>query len=147
MHTHAPLRLRARTSAVLLTLLALVAVGLVTAPAGAAARLAGTKVTGTWRGMVSQEGISEDYPARVRIFRNDAGRLRGRITYPDVCSGVWKFRVRENGWRKFTEIITDDPGEVSCVPRLRVKVKRVDAKLRVVWTHDGTKATMLARRV
>ena len=34
----------------------------------------------------------------------------------------------------------------SCVPRLNVKVKRVDARLRIVWSYDGEKATALARR-
>ncbi len=105
---------------------------------------AAERITGRWVGMVQQDGF-DPYRVRVRIFRNDAGVLQGRLAYPN-CSGVWKFRKREYGWTKFTEIIREDPGEVSCVPRLGVKVKRVDARLRIVWTYEGQTATSLARR-
>ena len=136
---------RRTTTRVLTALLATVMIGVaLIAPAGTA-QAAGLKITGRWVGTVKQAGF-DDYRVRVRIFRNDAGQLRGRVVYPNQCSGVWKFRKRENGWTKFTEVITDDPGTLTCVPRLRVKVKRVDAKLRIVWTYDGKTSTTLAHR-
>jgi hypothetical protein len=132
-----------RILVVLLTTLLACAAAL--APATAAEAQAGTRITGRWVGAVKQEGF-DPYRAKVRIFRTDAGVLRGRIVYA-TCSGVWKFRTRQNGWTKFTEVITEDPGEMNCVPRLAVKVKRVDAKLRIVWIYEGERATALARRV
>ena len=118
--------------------------GVLLAPATVAEAQEGSKITGRWVGKVSQSGF-DPYRAKLRIVRNDDGRLRGRIVYAN-CSGVWKYRDTDAGWTKFTEVITDDPGKTSCVPRLSVKVKRVDARLRIVWTYDGEKATALARR-
>ena len=107
---------------------------------------ASNSVRGTWKGLVSDGGAS--YHARVRIYRHN-GTLHGRITYPDapVCNGTWNYRTKDNGWRKFTERITYDPGKQSCVEQLSVKAKRAESRLKVVWTYHARTARMLAHRV
>ena len=112
----------------------------------ARASYASNSVRGTWKGLVSDGG--NRYHARVRIYRHH-GSLHGRVSYPDapVCRGTWTYRTKDSGWRKFTERITDDPGRQSCVERLSVKAKRVDSRLKVVWTYHARTARMLAHRV
>ena len=64
------------------------------------------------------------------------------------CYGVWRYRGRSNGWYRFAEVITrNTTGD--CVKRVAVKVRRDDAKLRVVWRErtSGDTATMLADKV
>lgn len=72
---------------------------------------------------------------------------RGTIVYPDYCSGKWVYKGKSDGWFKFTEKITKHAD--ICVSPVRVKVKRKDAKLRVVWTEpkSGDSARMLAKRI
>ena len=110
------------------------------------AAYASNSVRGTWKGLVSDGGAS--YHAKVRIYRHN-GTLHGRVIYPDapVCNGKWIYRTKDSGWRKFTEKITYDPGKQSCVEQLAVKAKRVDSRLKVVWTYHARTASMLAHRV
>ena len=94
--------------------------------------------------MFGDNGADAGYTARVRIFKRN-GELRGRVA-SGGCYGVWRYRGRSNGWYRFAEVITrNTTGD--CVKRVAVKVRRDDAKLRVVWRErtTGDTATMLAR--
>ena len=137
-----------RLSAVLVALVAALSLSVVAPSSASDTTLArsSTSVRGTWKGLVTDG--SATYHARVRIFKRN-GKLHGRIHYPDAptCTGIWVYRRTENGWRHFVEKITIDPGKTSCVQRLHVKVKRRDARLRVVWTYHARTARMLAHRV
>ena len=118
-----------------------VAHGATTSPAEA-----GTGVAGTWTGDVfGDQGAAAGYSAKVRIFRRD-GELHGRVR-SGGCYGVWRYRGRSNGWYRFAEVITRDTTG-NCVKRVAVKVRRDDAKLRVVWRErtSGDTATMLATK-
>ena len=130
-----------------LTTVALLVPASVLAPAAAAPAEAGTAVTGAWKGSVyGDNGASAGYRAKVRIFTRD-GKLRGRVA-SGGCYGVWRYRGRSNGWYRFAEVITrNTTGD--CVKRVAVKVRRDDAKLRVVWRErtSGDTATMLADKV
>ena len=122
-----------------LTTVALLVPASVLAPAAA--------VTGAWKGQVfGDNGADAGYRARVRIFKRN-GELRGRVA-SGGCYGVWRYRGRSNGWYRFAEVITrNTTGD--CVKRVAVKVRRDDAKLRVVWRErtSGDTATMLADKV
>ena len=130
-----------------LTTVALLVPASVLAPSATAAPAeAGTAVAGTWKGQVfGDKGADAGYSARVRIFKRN-GELRGRVA-SGGCYGVWRYRGRSNGWYRFAEVITrNTTGD--CVKRVAVKVRRDDAKLRVVWRErtTGDTARMLARR-
>ena len=108
-----------------------------------------TGITGTWRGGVyGDNGGSAGYAAKVSVVQRD-GKLSGKVAYPGYCSGKWVFKGKANGWFKFREVITDDPGAPTCVTPVAVKVRRDGAKLRVVWREPSTGDTahMLAHRV
>ena len=108
-----------------------------------------TSIAGTWKGGVyGDNGGSAGYPAKVRIFRKD-GTWHGKVTYPDVCSGKWVYKGKRNGWFRFREVITRDPGPRSCVSPVAVKTRRMGAKLRVVWREPDTGDTgyMTAHRI
>ena len=112
-------------------------------------RTTATSITGTWKGGVyGDDGGSAGYPAKVTIAKRN-GQLSGRIVYPSVCSGKWVFEGKRNGWFRFREVITRDPGAASCVSPVGVKARRDGAKLRVVWREPTTGDTghMLAHRV
>ncbi|MCY4728658.1 hypothetical protein NYO98_20415 [Nocardioides sp. STR2] len=128
-----------------LTTVALLVPASVLAPAATAAPAeAGTAVTGTWKGKVfGDKGAAAGYSARVRIVKRN-GELRGRVA-SGGCIGVWRYRGRSHGWYRFAEVITrNTTGD--CVKRVAVKVRRDDAKLRVVWRErtSGDTARMLA---
>jgi hypothetical protein len=108
----------------------------------------GTKVTGHWQGKVKDDsGADKAYAVRVRISKSKStGKLRGKVTYP-YCSGYWSFVRSNKGWQVFTEHITKDPAVRSCVPELKVKVKRVKAGgLYVKWVFHSRTDHMLAQR-
>jgi hypothetical protein len=112
-------------------------------------RAPGTKVTGHWQGMVKDDtGADSPYQVQVHIKRPPgAAALRGKVTYP-FCSGYWSFVKTQDGWTVFTEHITRDPGLRTCVPKLKVKVKRTAAGGLVVrWVFHSRTDHMLAHRV
>ena len=120
-----------RTVPTVLTTVALLVPTSVLAPAATAAPAeAGTAITGTWKGPVfGDNGADAGYRARVRIVKRN-GELRGRVA-SGGCYGVWRYRGRSNGWYRFVEVITrNTTGD--CARRVAVKVRRDDAKLRVV---------------
>ncbi|MFC7493452.1 MULTISPECIES: hypothetical protein [unclassified Nocardioides] len=133
-------------------LAALVASAVMLAPAATATAAEGTgqaraakAVTGTWKGAVyGDAGGSAGYPAKVKITKSD-GKLRGKVTYPGVCSGKWVFRGKKSGWFTFREVITRGSG---CVSPVSVKVRRDGKRLKVVWREPktGDTASMRARR-
>ena len=125
-------------------LLAPAATGAATAAAPAAERGAAS-ITGTWRGGVyGDDGGPAGYTAKVKVFKKD-GKLAGKISYPEYCSGKWVFQGKKKGWFTFREKITRGS---ACVSPVAVKAKRDGAKLRVVWREPrtGDVGTMKARR-
>lgn len=131
----------------LVALMAALALAAPMVPAPADAR-SSTSVTGRWKGKVlGEDGGPAGYPARVRIFRRD-GELHGRVSYPDYCSGKWRFKGESGGTYAFRERITHDPGSPTCASPLQVRVRREGAKLRVLWIEPdtGDRDTMLAHR-
>ena len=84
-----------------------------------------------------------DRLSAVRIRKD--GKLAGRITYPEYCSGKWIFQGKKKGWFTFREKITRGS---ACVSPVAVKAKRDGAKLRVVWREPqtGDTGTMKAHR-
>ena len=106
-------------------------------------------ILGHWKGKVyGDNGAPAGYAAKVHIYRKN-GTLHGHVTYPDYCSGKWVYLGKWNGWRHFKEKITKDPGAATCVTPVKAKVKRKDAKLKVVWTEPktGDQGHMLAHRI
>ena len=75
--------------------------------------------------------------------------LHGRVVYPGMCSGKWVYKGKKNGWFKFREVITRDPGRSTCVSPVTVKTRSEGKKLRVVWREPSTGDTgyMLAKRI
>ncbi len=132
------------------TLAALAAAAVVLAPTAAtsaapSAERGAASITGSWKGGVyGDDGGPAGYTAKVKITKKD-GRLRGKITYPEYCSGKWVFQGKKKGWFTFREKITRGTG---CVSPVNVKAKRVGAKLKVVWREPqtGDTGTMKARR-
>ncbi|QIK74208.1 hypothetical protein [Nocardioides piscis] len=117
-------------------------------PISAESASAGTGITGTWRGRVyGDDGAAAGYGAKVRITKRD-GRLRGRVV-AGGCIGRWTFDGRSGGTFRFTERITRERAGWNCVKRVKVKVHRSGAKLRVDWREprSGDTATMLAKPV
>ncbi|MDT0188283.1 hypothetical protein Q9S36_49655 [Microbacterium sp. ARD31] len=132
---------------VLTTVALLVPVSLTAPAATAAPAEAGNRITGTWKGKVfGDNGASAGYRARVRIVTRN-GELRGRIAYGG-CYGTWRYKGRSGARYRFTEVITRDTIGGKCAKRVSVKVRRDDARLRVVWREptSGDTATMLARK-
>lgn len=102
-------------------------------------------ITGSWKGGVyGDDGGPAGYTAKVKIFKRD-GKLAGKITYPEYCSGKWIFQGKKKGWFTFREKITRGS---ACVSPVNVKAKRDGAKLRVVWREPqtGDTGTMRAHR-
>jgi hypothetical protein len=115
------------------------------AAAGTVPERGGAAITGTWKGSVhGDEGGPASYPAKVKITKKD-GRYHGKITYPGACKGKWNFRGKKGGWFTFREIISSGP----CVSPVSAKVKRVGAKLKVVWREPqtGDQGFMRAHRI
>ena len=128
---------RALATAAAAVLLCSAATAAEAATPGADARTA-TGITGKWKGGVyGDNGGSAGYPAKVTITKRD-GKLHGHVVYPDYCSGKWVYRGKKDGWFRFREVITKDPGAQTCVTPVNVKTHRVGAKLRVVWTEPST---------
>lgn len=133
------------------TLAALAATAVVLAPTATATAAApsaergATSITGSWKGGVyGDDGGPAGYTAKVKIFRK-SGKLAGKITYPEYCSGKWVFQGKKKGWFTFREKITRGS---ACVSPVAVKAKRDGAKLRVVWREpqSGDTGTMKAHR-
>lgn len=106
-----------------------------------------TSITGKWKGAVyGDNGGPAGYAAKVTITRGD-GTYHGKVVYPNVCSGKWVYKGKKNGWFRFREVITNDPGG-RCVSPVSVKTRRKLAKLSVVWREPSTGDTghMLAHR-
>jgi hypothetical protein len=106
-------------------------------------------ITGKWKGGVyGDDGGAAGYPAKVTITQRH-GTLHGRVVYPGLCSGKWVYKGKKNGWFKFREVITRDPGRRTCVSPVAVKTQRHGKKLRVVWREPSTGDTghMLAKRI
>jgi hypothetical protein len=133
------------------TLAALAATAVVLAPTAAtgaapAAERGAASITGSWKGGVyGDDGGPAGYTAKVRITKKD-GKLHGKITYPEYCSGKWTFQGKRNGWFTFREKITRG---AACVSPVNVKAKRVGAELKVVWREPqtGDTGSMKARRI
>ena len=106
-------------------------------------------ITGKWQGGVyGDNGGAAGYSARVTIAKRH-GVLHGRVVYPGTCSGKWVYKGKRNGWFRFREVITRDPGRSTCVSPVAVKTRREGKKLRVVWREPSTGDTghMLAKRI
>jgi hypothetical protein len=137
-----------RPLAVVLAVISLLAV-CTSAGAEGTALAPGNKVTGHWQGMVRDDtGADQPYQVKVHISRStDTGELKGRVVYP-YCSGYWSFVRTNAGWQVFTEHITKDPAVKSCVPKLKVKVKRTQkGGLYVKWVYHSRTDHMLAHKV
>ncbi|MFC4786754.1 hypothetical protein ACT8ZV_19920 [Nocardioides sp. MAHUQ-72] len=107
-----------------------------------------TSITGQWKGAVQgDDGGPAGYTAKVTITRKD-GKLHGKVVYPDLCSGNWVYKGKKNGWFRFREVITKDPGAATCVSPVAVKTRRKGEKLRVVWREpeSGDTGYMTAHR-